>query len=195
MAINDIISMYASPHSSTTEDGRMLALSLAEIQSELMRLREAMGKSSPTPITAISTIDTSALEAAIAKLTPLPPQNLDLNPVFRSYEQTAAAIRELLGEVKTTNHRIIGLGRSGGGPDNTPLLTDIKRRISDTENRLDYSSRTDANPVYVGKAVQGTLTSTSTWYIQLLEYDASDRLIRTQALTGAWDSRTTLDWT
>lgn len=116
MAIKDILKMYSGPLASTTEDGRMLALSLAEIQTELMALREELGKNAGTPTTAISTIDTSALEAAISQLKPLPPQDLDLNPVYRSYEQTAQAIRELLGEVKTTNHRLMGSFGGGGGP-------------------------------------------------------------------------------
>ena len=49
MAIKDILKMYSSPQSSTTEDGRMLALSLAEIQTELLALREQMEKNAPSP--------------------------------------------------------------------------------------------------------------------------------------------------
>lgn len=192
MAINDIIRMYASPHSSTTEDGRMLALSLAEIQSELMRLREEMGKSSPTPSSVISTIDTSALEAAISKLTPLPTQNLDLNPVFRSYEQTASAIKELLGEVKTTNHRITGIGTGYAAPDPRHLI-DLKRHITDASTQYDYSTRIDALPVYIGRAEQGTPNS-SLWAIERYSYDGSNRVTCIQVLFGSWDARASLPW-
>jgi hypothetical protein len=205
-SINDIFKMYVSPGTSTTEDGRMLALSLAEIQSELMRLREEFGKSAPIPNTVYREIDLSGLEAAVAKLTPLPPQNLDLNPVFRSYEDTAKAIRELMGEVKTTNTRIGHIG-GGGGPSVVGLndASGNRLRLSPSgailttretveETRLDYDTRTDHNPVYAGKAPQGTATTSPDWTIQLLTYDISARLIRAQVLTGAWDSRTTLNW-
>lgn len=207
MAVSDIYKMYTTGKTATTEDGRMLALSLAEIQSELMRLREELGKNSSTPTTAVATIDTSALEAAIAKLTPLPPQSLDLNPVYRSYEQTAHAIKELLGEVKTTNTRIAHISTGGGGPSVVGLNDASGNRLTLTptgaihisretveESRLDYDIRTDSLPVYVGKAIQGTLTSDPTWIVQLLTYDSSDRLVRAQVLVGAWDSRSILPW-
>lgn len=63
-----------------------------------------------------------------------------------------------------------------------------------SETRMDYATRTDGNPVYVGKADQGTATTATTWTIQRLEYDGSARLVRVQTLTGAWDSRATLGW-
>lgn len=193
MAINDIIQMYASPHSSTTEDGRMLALSLAEIQSELMRLREQLGKNTPIPAAVISKLDTSAFEAAIAKLTPLPPQNLDLNPVYRSYEQTATAIKELLGEVKTTNTRIGHIGGGGFAAPDPKHLIDIKRHISDADTRFDYDTRTDSLPVYVGHAEAGTL-ATSLWAIEKYTYDDDDRVTLIEVLYGAWASRASLPW-
>ncbi len=192
--IKDLVKLYSTGNTTTTEDGRMLAFSLAEIQTELLALREAIGKNSSVPTEVVTTIDTSALERAISELKPLPPQNLDLNPVYRSYEQTAKAIRELLGEVKTTNTRIAHIGGGGYAPPDPRHLIDIKRSITDAESRLDYAARSDSNPVYVGKAENGTPTTTQTWVIQRLTYDGTDRLIRVEVLTGAWDSRASLPW-
>jgi hypothetical protein len=148
--IRDILKMYALPGSSTTEDGRMLALSLAEIQTELLRLREELGKNSGVPTTVVQDIDLSGLEAAVSKLTPLPPQNLDLNPVFRSYEDTAAAIRELLGEVKTTNHRIVGLGSGGGGPSVVGLNDAQGHRLLINEDGSIPTTLTSGNVAITG---------------------------------------------
>lgn len=70
----------------------------------------------------------------------------------------------------------------------------------DSEKRLDYASRTDDNPVYIGFAEyqfnsEGTVvptTDVSTWIIQKLTYDASDRITRIEVRRGTWDARTTL---
>jgi hypothetical protein len=157
MAIKDILKMYGGTHSATTEDGRMLALSLAEIQTELMALREELGRNSPTPTTVISSIDTSALERAIAELKPLPPQNLDLNPVYRSYEQTAQAIKKLLGEVKTTNHRLIGMSGGGGGPSVIQITDQQGNRLRiNTDGSLNISSNIDGGDAFsTGESVDG----------------------------------------
>jgi hypothetical protein len=64
------------------------------------------------------------------------------------------------------------------------------------EVRFDYGVRVDGNPEYVGRAPQGTLSSDDTWIIKKMEYDltAAARLVRMQALIGAWDDRATLNW-
>lgn len=80
---------------------------------------------------------------------------------------------------------------TGAASDAT--LLDVKRALTDYETRLDYAGRTDANPVYVGKAAQGAATTT-TWVVQRLEYDASGRLTRAQVLQGPWDNRAALAW-
>lgn len=66
------------------------------------------------------------------------------------------------------------------------IANDIKRSVTDYETRLDYGTRTDANPVRVGKAPAGTAPSATTWDILTLEYDASARLNRSTPSTGAW---------
>lgn len=71
----------------------------------------------------------------------------------------------------------------------------------DSEKRLDYDTRTDDNPVYIGFAeyvfISATetitpTTNTDTWIVQKLTYDASDRVTRIQVARGAWDDRATL---
>jgi hypothetical protein len=70
------------------------------------------------------------------------------------------------------------------------LMADVKRSVTDFETQLDYDVRPDGNPVYIGKASQGTLTSTELWVIQKLEYDVTNRLIRVQVKDSiTWDDR------
>lgn len=71
---------------------------------------------------------------------------------------------------------------------------DIKRGITDYESRLDYVARTDTQPVYIGRALEGTATDVATWVIEKVTYDVTDRPTRKQVLTGAWDSRAALTW-
>lgn len=74
-------------------------------------------------------------------------------------------------------------------------LQHVRRAITDQEVRLDYAERTDGNPRYVGKALQGTATPAPAWTVQLPEYDAWNRLVRAQVRSGvAWDDRA-LGWT
>lgn len=67
-------------------------------------------------------------------------------------------------------------------------------RVKELETRFDYDTRTDGNPVYVGKNANGTATSASTWTVQKFTYDSSNRCTRIQVLTGIWDNRATLAW-
>lgn len=71
----------------------------------------------------------------------------------------------------------------------------------DSEKRLDYDTRTDDNPVYIGFAeylftsATDTITptvDTDTWIIQKLTYDSSDRVTRIQVARGTWNDRATL---
>lgn len=66
---------------------------------------------------------------------------------------------------------------------------------------LDYAGRTDCQPVYVGYAEPGLLTSDPSWKIMFLEYDGTlddGCLIRRTWADGdtfydnVWDNRTTL---
>jgi YD repeat-containing protein len=62
----------------------------------------------------------------------------------------------------------------------------------DSEKRLDYDSRTDDNPVYIGFAETPFTGEDNTWKIQKLTYDASDRITRIEVATGTWTNRATL---
>jgi hypothetical protein len=81
------------------------------------------------------------------------------------------------------------------GPDGKVAdFSDISSGISRSDTRLDYEAREDSQPVYIGRADGGTLTSAGTWVIERLTYDETDRPILKQTRTGAWDNRATLDW-
>lgn len=59
---------------------------------------------------------------------------------------------------------------------------------------LDYATRTDGSPVYVGKNRQAAATTDNTWVIQRFTYDSSSRPTDVQVLTGVWNDRATLSW-
>jgi YD repeat-containing protein len=69
-----------------------------------------------------------------------------------------------------------------------------------SEKRLDYDTRDDDSPVYIGfcETMIGannlllTPTTTDTWVIQKFTYDASNRVIRIEVKMGAWDDRASL---
>lgn len=107
---------------------------------------------------------------------------------------TLEAIRAMLEALEWRSRspvQAFGGGAVNLNPNDRSLLEDIKRHVNDMEVRLDFTGRLDSNPVYVGRAVQGTAT-TADWAIQKLDYDANSRLIRVQVQEGAWDDRTTL---
>ncbi len=79
------------------------------------------------------------------------------------------------------------VGGGGGG-----YMQDVKRGVTDFESRLDYAARTDDQPVYVGRALQGTATSAGGWVIEKLTYDASNRAVRKEVATGVWDNRVSM---
>jgi hypothetical protein len=64
------------------------------------------------------------------------------------------------------------------------------------ETRIDYSGGT--NPIYIGKAEEGSATSTAVWQIMKLTWDVNDNPTRVQyasdsdAFSHIWDNRATL---
>lgn len=70
-------------------------------------------------------------------------------------------------------------------------ITDpVATKAAPTEERFDYDVRTDANPVYVGSAAPGTLTSAASWTVFKFTYDASNRATRKQRQDNiTWDAR------
>lgn len=59
---------------------------------------------------------------------------------------------------------------------------------------LDYLTRSDYQPVYLGTAPPGTPTSEPIWDVRLLTYDGSSRLTSILNAVGAWDDRATLSY-
>lgn len=70
----------------------------------------------------------------------------------------------------------------------------------DSEKRLDYDTRTDDNPVYIGFAEYQFISATESitpsttdiWIVQKLTYDSENRVTRIQVARGAWDDRVSL---
>lgn len=60
---------------------------------------------------------------------------------------------------------------------------------------LDYDIRTDGQPVYLGRAERGTLSSEGKWLIYYFTYNASDNMITKRMAIGVWDNRTSLIYT
>ena len=66
--------------------------------------------------------------------------------------------------------------------------------------QLDYDGRTDCQPVYVGYAEPGLLTSDASWKIMRCEYDATNCLINRKWADGdtqfdnVWDNRAALSY-
>jgi hypothetical protein len=87
--------------------------------------------------------------------------------------------------------------------DNVTAVTDegtVYRQRVDvapavTRKILDYSGRTDGNPVYVGFAFQGDTIAEAVWTVYKLFYDGSNRLVDQQVAERlAWSSRTGYSW-
>ncbi len=76
----------------------------------------------------------------------------------------------------------------------TQAVADVKRGVTDYETRLDYWFRSDEQPIYLGRNVNGAPTASPTWVIEKVEYDVSGRPVRKQTLIGAWDNRASLEW-
>lgn len=98
----------------------------------------------------------------------------------------------LLGHVTIDGFTIPGADTAGLASENT--LLKVERGVTDYETRLDYGTRLDSLPVYIGKNLEGTATSAATWNVTKLTYDVTNRLTRSQVLTGVWDNRATLPW-
>lgn len=79
--------------------------------------------------------------------------------------------------------------------DNEELDEVYRQRVATVEmvfeSRMDYDTRTDDQPVYVGRAYAGTATSADTWTVRKMTYDTKKRVTRIQVQFDiAWDDRT-----
>ena len=67
--------------------------------------------------------------------------------------------------------------------------------ITDYETRLDYEARGDLQPVYVGRALDGTGVVVEIWTIEKITYDGQNRPTRKQVKSNvAWSTRAALNW-
>lgn len=62
---------------------------------------------------------------------------------------------------------------------------------SNMQKRLNYGSRTDSNPVYVGFAPRGLAEGDDGWLLYYLQYDTSNRLTSLTVAYGDWTNRAT----
>ena len=60
---------------------------------------------------------------------------------------------------------------------------------SNLQQRLDYGSRTDGQPDYMGFAEKGLGISASGWLLQEFTYDASGKMTLRQISFDSWDDR------
>jgi len=75
-----------------------------------------------------------------------------------------------------------------------PVATGITASAPPIDVELDYQSRTDYQPVYLGTAPPGTPTTAPGWALRLLTYDGSARLTSILNASGAWVNRTSLSY-
>lgn len=91
------------------------------------------------------------------------------------------------------------LGKSDTAGDAKQLRTDddgyLYQRSRNRRTLFDYAGRLDANPVYIGENDQGVATSSGTWIVRRITYDATARATDIQVLVGSWDGRAGLGWT
>jgi hypothetical protein len=59
-----------------------------------------------------------------------------------------------------------------------------------SRKKMDYSVRTDGQPVYVGFNNRGSLTSDSNWVIQKLTYNTNGFVTDVDIAIDSWDNRT-----
>jgi len=75
-----------------------------------------------------------------------------------------------------------------------PVASGITASAPPIDVELDYQSRTDYQPVYLGTAPPGTPTSAPGWAVRMLAYDGSARLVSILNASGAWTNRTSLSY-
>ena len=61
--------------------------------------------------------------------------------------------------------------------------------------RADYVARTDGQPIFLGFARKGRLTSEDAWLIYKFTYDVNDQVTLRQSAKGTWDDRAALSYT
>ena len=76
----------------------------------------------------------------------------------------------------------------------TLLAKRVTEIPSDLQMQVDYDTRTDSNPIYVGYGPKGLATSTTGWLLQKFTYDSSNRVTVRQVAYDKWTLRTTASY-
>ena len=66
-----------------------------------------------------------------------------------------------------------------------------------SQMRIDYGTRTDGQPLYIGYAASGVATSTASWILQKFTYTTigtTDYVSLRQIATDSWDLRTSASY-
>lgn len=167
----------------------------------------------PPPIVTIPPPDLSAIVTAVNGLKP----GADADDIARAIQRViapsttgdanAAAFEALLEALKKLDFRLQGQVPAFGASGPSNISDNPSRQLGQVtvlnpggpapaQTRLiDYDVRSDANPVYIGVAAQGSLTSLPVWLIQKLSYDTSNRITQQESLVNVvWDNRASLPW-
>lgn len=170
-------------------------------------LREALNDL-PVPQVHVAAPDLGEIVTAVNGLRPgADPEDIGraiaryLQPPSASPAPDLAVLDDLASTLRKLEFRMNAPGPAMAGPYSVTVpgisqdstLADVKRGITDFESRLDYDGRTDMQPVYIGRADNGTATSSGSWTVEKVTY-VSDRPTRKQVLSGAWDDRASLSW-
>lgn len=59
---------------------------------------------------------------------------------------------------------------------------------------IDYATRVDGQPVFVGKGARGLATNANGWLVYNFSYDSNGNIISKQSAIGAWTNRATLPY-
>lgn len=170
----------------------------------------------PPPVVTIPPPDLSAVVTAVNGLKP----GVDADEIAKAIVKviapiipsgdgsgTAAALEAVTDALKKLEFRMRGQVPAFGASGPSNISDNPIRQLGQVtvlnpggpapaQTRLvDYDVRSDANPVYIGVAAQGSATSQPVWLIQKLTYDGSSRLIEQESLVNViWDNRASLGW-
>ena len=102
-----------------------------------------------------------------------------------------------MGDYLTTDptiRKFKNYGVNSGGELVELLLGDDGKLVATVQantqqERFDYDTRTDGQPVYAGFADNGVLESESTWTLQKFTYNGDGFITLKQTATDSWNNR------
>lgn len=196
-----------SPEEARQEETAGLLAAIIAGQDRIVGLLEHLrAREQPGPQVHVDAPDLSVLDALVARphLTAAEIADAIASRIGApaADDQVAPALAAVVAELKTLGKKVTALsimpsgGASGHVIVDSGIISSITQPVttieqaSTQEQQLDYATRTDGNPVYVGNAAAGSSTGAAVWRVQKLTYDSSARLIRLQVQSNiAWDDR------